>query len=308
LQENNINLPKYYSILAALVYYLAIPFIYLISVLPFPVLYVFSDFLYLVIYYVIGYRKKVVLENMRNAFPEKSDAEIRRICKEFFKYLCDLVLETIKTMTISKKEIISHCRFDPASFDLLSRLAGENKSIIMVMGHYGNWEWAGHPYSLLLKKFQLFVLYHPVENKHFDKLMYDIRTRNGTKLIDMKHTYKEMLAHRNEVTTTVFIADQTPQPSSAYWTTFLNQETPVFKGSEVIARKLNLPVVYAYMKRVKRGYYEMFAELLTENPAAMADGELTELHTKRLEQQIMAQPETWLWSHRRWKHKRPVVS
>jgi KDO2-lipid IV(A) lauroyltransferase len=308
LWEKGIDLRKQLYALAALIYYLAIPFIYLISILPFPVLYLLSDFMYVVVFYIFGYRKKVVFQNLRNAFPEKTEAEINRICKSCFKYLCDLVLETIKTLTISKPEVIKRCKFDPDSFDLLSKMADENKSIILVMGHYGNWEWAGHPYSLLLKKYQLYVIYHPIENnKYFDRLIHHIRTRNGTKLMAMRNTYKDMLAHKNELTTTVFIADQTPQPNSAFWTTFLNQDTPIFKGTEVIAKKLNLPVVYATVKRVKRGYYEMFADLLTNNPASLADGELSVLHTRKLEAEIMAQPETWLWSHRRWKYKRSDV-
>ena len=115
-----------------------------------------------------------------------------------------------------------------------------------------------------------------------------------------------MLAHRKDLTCNVFISDQTPMPDSAYWTTFLNQDTPVFKGTEVIAKKLNLPIIYASMKKVKRGYYEMFSETLVENPAQTTDGEISELHTRRLERDINEQPQDWLWSHRRWKYKRPV--
>ncbi len=292
--------------MAALVYFLVLPFIYLISLLPFPLLYLLSDFLYFIIFYVTGYRKKIVLQNLRNSFPNKTEKEINRLCKDFFHYLCDLMLETLKPLTMSKKSIVDRCKFDPASLALFQKLADENRSLILVMGHFGNWEWSGHPFSILLKH-RLYVLYHPLTNKHFDKLMYHIRSRNGTRMIDMKYAYKEMLLHRDELTATAFIADQTPQPNSAYWTTFLNQETPVFKGTEVIAKKLNLPVVYASIKRVKRGYYEMFAEILVDNPAATADGEISEIHTRRLEKDIIEQPEIWLWSHRRWKHKRPVA-
>ena len=194
-------------------------------------------------------------------------------------------------------------KLSPEALSLFSKLTGENKSFLLVLGHIGNWEWAGHSFSLLLKH-QLYVIYHPVANKYFDRLMYHIRTRNGTRLIAMKNTFREMLAHKNELNSTAFIADQTPQPDNAYWTTFLNQDTPVFKGPEVIAKKMNLVVVYTCVKKVKRGYYEIFAEILIENPASTADGEISEMHTRRLEQDIIAQPENWLWSHRRWKHKR----
>ncbi len=291
--------------MAALAYYLLLPFIYLISILPFPVLYLLSDFLYVIIYYVTGYRKKVVMQNMRNAFPEKTEKELNRLCKDFFHYLCDLILETLKTLTISKEAIIEHCKFDPKSFALFEQLAKDNQSVILVIGHFGNWEWSGHPCSLLLKH-QMYVLYHPVANKYFDKLMYHIRTRTGTKMMPMRTAFKEMLQHRNELTITAFIADQTPQPNGAYWTTFLNQDTPVYKGTEVISKKLNMPVVYASIRKVKRGYYEMFAEILVADPSKTAEGEISELHTRRLEQDILSKPETWLWSHRRWKHKRPI--
>ena len=289
----------------ALVYFLVIPFIYLLSALPFPVLYLFSDFLYFVLYYIIGYRKKVVLQNLRNAFPQKTDNEIQAICARYYRYLCDLFLETFKTLTISRAQMLRHCAMSPSATATFTKLADENKSFILVMGHQGNWEWAGNTFSLLCRH-QLFVIFHPLGNKYFNGLMYRMRTRFGTKLIPMRNTFKEMLAGKNELNATAFIADQTPQPNNAYWTTFLNQDTPVFKGTEAIARKLNIPVVYAQVKKVKRGYYQIFVEILTEDPMSAPDGALTEQHTRRLEADIIAQPETWLWSHRRWKHKRPA--
>ena len=289
----------------ALVFYIALPFIYLISVLPFAVLYLFSDLLFLILFRCVGYRKKVVRQNLRNAFPGKTDEEINVICKAFYHNLCDFMVETFKILTISKKGILKRCKFNPESLAVFSKYADEGKSVIMVMGHMGNWEWAGHPFSLLCRQ-RLVVLYHPLANKYFDRLMYRMRGRFGTRMIPMKTAFKHMLAHKNELTATVFISDQTPMPENAYWTTFLNQDTPVFKGTEVIAKKMNLPVVYCCVKKVKRGYYEMFTETLVENPAATGDGEISEMHTRRLERDIIAQPESWLWSHRRWKYKKPV--
>ncbi|MBS1771900.1 MAG: lysophospholipid acyltransferase family protein [Bacteroidetes bacterium] len=290
--------------MSAVIYYIALPFIYLLSILPFRVLYLVSDGLYVLLYYVLGYRKAVVLQNLQNSFPDKSDAEIKEICKRYYKYLCDLFLETFKTLTISKAKMQKHCYFNPASKAFLDKLAAENKSTILVMGHLGNWEWAGNTVSLQLKQ-QLYVIYHPISNKYFDWLMYNMRSRFGTKLIKMKNTFRDMLENREELSITAFIADQTPPPDSAYWTTFLNQDTPIFKGTELIARKINYPVVYARVVRVKRGYYEMFVDMLCENPKATKEGEISEMHTRRLEKDIIAQPEVWLWSHRRWKHKRP---
>lgn len=178
---------------------------------------------------------------------------------------------------------------------------------MIVMGHYGNWEWAGNTFALINKQ-QLYIIYHPLSNKHFDKLMYKMRTRFGNKLYAMKETMKEMVKNRHEVNVTAFIADQTPSPDNAYWTTFLNQDTPVFWGTEKISQKMNLPIVYTSVKRVKRGYYEIHCELFVEDPKNTTEGQISELHTKRLEKDIIEQPAIWLWSHRRWKHKRPVIN
>ena len=287
----------------AIVYYISLPFIYLLSLLPFPVLYTLSDFFCFVMFHMVGYRKQLVLQNLRNSFPEKSEQELLVIRKKFYKHLCDLFLETFKTLTISKNSMLKHCYFEPGSKALLNELSAQGKSLILVMGHQGNWEWAGNTCSTEINS-QLYVIYHPLANKYTDGLVYKMRTRFGTKLIAMRDTFKKMATMRNELTITAFIADQTPHPSNAYWMTFLNQDTPVFLGTERIARKLNSPIVYAFVKKVKRGCYEIHVELLVENPAATADGEITELHTRRLESDIISQPETWLWSHRRWKHKK----
>lgn len=289
--------------MSVLLYFLSLPFIYLVSLLPFPVLYLLSDAVYLLLYYVVGYRRKIVEQNLRNAFPEKSGAEIRKISREFYRYLCDLFLETFKTLTIGKKEMVKHCSFHPDTIALFDRLAAEGKSAILVMGHKGNWEWAGNTFSILCSQ-QLYVIYHPLANPHFNDLVYKMRTRFGTKLIAMHDTFRDMLAHRKEINATAFIADQTPHPQSAHWMTFLQQDTPVFKGTEKIAQKMNQPVVYVSVQRVKRGYYTVMAELLFMHPAGTEDGEITEAHTKKLEEDIILQPSTWLWSHRRWKHKR----
>ncbi len=289
--------------MAAILYYCVIPFIYLISLLPFRVLYIVSDGVYVLLFYVLGYRKQVVYQNLRNAFPRKTEKEIKAIGKRYYKYLCDLFLETFKTLTIGREKMLKHCYFNPAAAALFKKLAAEDRSFILVMGHLGNWEWAGNTFSMMCRH-QLYVIYHPLRNKYFDGLMYRMRTRFGTKLIAMKDTFREMLAQRNELNATAFIADQTPSPQNAYWTTFLHQDTPVFKGTEVIAKKIGYPVVYTRVKRVKRGYYEIEAEMLVDDPKATAENEISELHTRRLEKDIIDQPEVWLWSHRRWKHKR----
>lgn len=291
--------------MGAILFYCLLPFLYLISLLPFPVFYLFSDFIYFLLYRVVGYRKKVVFENLKNSFPEKSHYELKKIEKDFYRYLCDLFLETIKTLTISRSEAVKRCKFNAKTTLLFNELANKNQSCIIVMGHYGNWEWAGNSFSLQCKQ-QLYVIYHPLSNKYFDKLIYDLRTRFGTKLYAMKDTMREMIRNKNEVNATAFIADQTPSPDSAYWTTFMNQDTPVFWGTEKIAQKLNYPIVYITIKKIKRGYYEVDSELLINEPKNTSLGEISELHTRKLESDIITQPSIWLWSHRRWKHKKNV--
>lgn len=254
----------------------------------------------------MGYRKQIVLTNLRNAFPEKNEDEIQKLCKAYYHYLCDLFLETFKTLTISRTAMLKHCKFNESIIDIFNKLEQEQKSAILILGHLGNWEWAGNSFSLLFKQ-QLYVIYHSLANKHFNGLMYNMRTRFGTKLIAMNDTFKAMVALRKETNVTAFIADQTPPPQNAYWTNFLNQDTPVFWGTEKIARKLDYPVVYVQVKKIKRGYYEVFGEVLVEHPGLTEEGEISEIHTRKLEQDIIEQPSTWLWSHRRWKHKKPAT-
>lgn len=296
---------SYFRCMKALGYYLSLPFLYLLSALPGWIFYGVADFFFALLYYMIGYRRKVVMRNLRNAFPAKSEADLKKLEARFYRYLCDLFLETFKTLTISKTSMLRHCRLNENALALFNRYAEANKSVIIVMGHFGNWEWAGNTFSIL-GRHKLYVIYHPLTNKYFNRLIVDMRTRFGTGLIEMKNTMRDMLSKRGELSATAFIADQTPPPEGAYWTTFLNQDTPIFKGTEKIARKLNYPVIYVSVQRQKRGHYEIFAETLVEEPARTAEGEISELHTRRLEQDISAQPEIWLWSHRRWKHKRPV--
>ncbi|MEZ4788434.1 MAG: lysophospholipid acyltransferase family protein [Flavobacteriales bacterium] len=286
-------------------YYLALPFIYGIALLPFPLLYAFSDLLYLLLFKVIGYRREVVHTNLRNSFPDKSAAEIDRIASDFYRWFCDLVLETLKTLTISPGQVRQRVSFH--GIEVLREFASKRQSIVLVLGHFGNWELAGARYSQEVGVPQLYVIYHPLQNKHFDRLMHHMRTRHGTRLYTMRETTKSMIRDRGSNTATAFIADQTPPPERAYWLTFLGQDTPVFFGTEALARKLGYPVVYISITRPKRGHYSMQVETLVEDPAAMPEGAITEMHTQRLEKDIRRYPYLWLWTHRRWKHQRSAL-
>jgi KDO2-lipid IV(A) lauroyltransferase len=289
-----------------IIYFIFIlPLLFIISILPFFIIYAISDLMYLLIYKFIGYRKHVVRQNLKNAFPEKSESDLKLIEKKYYHFLCDVILETIQTISISERKMLKRCYMNDHSKKIFEEFNQQQKSCVIVLGHFGNWEWGGNTFSLTCKQ-QLYVLYHPLSNVQFDGLMKQLRTRFGAKLYAMKDAMREMIKNKNETTATAFIADQTPAPETAYWMSFLNQDTPVFLGTEKIAKKLNFPVVYVSLLRKKRGYYEFNAEVICANPQATIEGEITELHTKRLEQDIDMQPETWLWSHRRWKHKRKV--
>lgn len=287
-----------------IVYFLSLPLLYMISWLPFRLLYCLSNVLYLLVYKLLGYRKQVVLSNLKNAFPDKSAAEIEAICRGFYRYFCDLSLETIKLLSISRASLLSRMNAD--NLALLEKYQREQQSVILVLGHMGNWEFGG-AYLSLQNIPKLYAIYHPLVNPGFDQLMIKMRTRFGAGVYPMKRALRGMLKNKHETTATAFIADQTPGRKNAHWMTFLNQETAVFKGTEIIATKLDYPVIYVSVQKQRRGHYNLGCELLAEHPRQLAENELTELHTRRLEQDIIERPETWLWTHRRWK-RRPQIN
>lgn len=287
----------------ALAYYLALPVLYVIARLPWPVLYLLSNALYLMVYHVAGYRKEVVRTNLRNSFPEKAPEELRGIERRFYRWFCDLWLETLKTLTIPGDEVVRRVRVEEPT--ALQRHFAEGRSVILVMGHLGNWELGGARFSQL-GLHRLYVIYHPLSNPYFERLIVRMRTRLGNRLYAMNDVIRGMLRDRGEVTATAFIADQSPPPESAIWTEFLHQDTPVFGGTERIARKLGYPVLYVHIAQEQRGRYRMRIEELVADPMATAEGEITALHTRRLERDIREQPWLWLWTHRRWKHRRPA--
>lgn len=285
----------------ALFFYLTYPFIYAIASLPFSVLYRVSDLLYHLLK-LTGYRKEVILSNLRNSFPDKSPTDLEALSNQYYRYLGDLIVETCKTLKMSEQEARERCRFHDAGW--LNKLYGEKKSVILVLGHSGNWEWAG-PSVTLNTNYQLVVIYRPLSNVYFEKMMTRMRTKFGTRITPVNLTLRDMVANRGLVTATAFIGDQAACQDTAYWTTFLNQDTAVFTGPEKLAVKFNYPVVYLKVERVRRGYYEVFVELLFENPKNTVENEISEAYTKRLELDILKNPSIWLWSHRRWKHARP---
>lgn len=284
----------------AIIFYAVRPLVMLVASLPFRALYVVSDILSLV-FRVIGYRRKVILTNLRTSFPEKSESEIRSIANKYYQHMCDVIVESLKAMKMDEAETREHTIMQ--QHEWLNRLHNENKSILVVTGHFGNWEWASSCFQLNTP-YDLSVIYRPLSNEHFDKLVQRMRSRFGIKIIAEGRTLREMAAARKSVTATAFVADQSA-PRDAYWTTFLNQDTSIYMGPEKLAKKFNFPVVFVNMHKIRRGYYEMVVELLCENPAETEEGAISEMFARRLERDIINNPVTWLWSHKRWKHKRP---
>ena len=293
----------YIRLMQALGFYILLPFPYFISLLPSFILYLIADVLYYFIYYIFGYRKKAVRMNLKNSFPEKNDQERKEIEKKFYRHFSDLLIESAKALTISKKEIKKRRSFKKGSMEIFTRLHAEGKHCIALMGHYGDWETAGLSMSFQ-SPYLLKVIYRRLSNPYFNRLIYRLRNRFGALPLEMNEAPKELMKRALPLACTVFIADQTPPPDSALWLNFLNQDTPFFQGAEKLSRRLNYPVVFASVKKVQRGYYEITIELLCENPSTTSEGEITSLFAKKLEEDIIAQPEIWLWSHRRWKHKR----
>jgi KDO2-lipid IV(A) lauroyltransferase len=286
-------------------YYLFYGINWIVTLLPLPVLYFFSDFIYLLLYYFPSYRRKVVATNLKNSFPEKSEEELKCIEKKFYKHLADLFIETLKLSHMSKSQLMK--RFTVCNLGVISKLLEEKRDVIAVLGHYNNWEWlAALP---LYTKYKAVSIYKPLQNKYFNMFINKLRSQNGMVLTPMSNIIREIINDRknNINTISAFSSDQTPIKSEIrYWTTFLNQDTPVYMGTEKVASKYDMAIVFFHIQKIKRGYYTLNIELLFDHTAGLPDHLITETHVRRLEEIITEKPEYWIWSHRRWKHKRPA--
>ncbi len=283
---------------------LLIGFLYLVSLLPFWALYIIADVLFFVLYYLVKYRREVVNTNLKNAFPEKTTAERSKITIQYYGFLADLIVETIKTITLSEKKARQH--FKIINPQLLESYYANGKSVIAAAGHYGNWEIAN--IIGLYTKMEKLVVYKPLSNKVFDNFFMKVRSRFNANMIPMKMIFRKIIAYKNNPTLLVLVSDQTPTRSDAYYfTEFLNQETAVFLGIEKIAKTTDYPVVFMQIEVVKRGYYTCELVPLIENPKDTAEFEITNAHVKFLEAIIRKKPQYWLWSHRRWKFKKEDI-
>ena len=281
-------------------YYLVYGIFYLLSLLPMPVLYGISDFAYWIIYRVAGYRKKVVMNNLDIAFPEKTREEKLKIAAGFYRNLTDTFIETIKLVSASDRFIKKHVSGD---FTILKQLQAKGRKCQVHLGHNFNWEYAN--LALPLDVPYLFLcVYMPINNKPLDRLFRKIRSRSGSVLLPATEMRTAILPYRNETYLLALVADQNPgNPQHSYWMNFFGRPTPFVKGPEKGARANDTAVVFAHITKTKRGYYEVHLDLASEHPHLLPESELTKIYTRYLEKVIRAHPEMWLWSHRRWKHQ-----
>jgi Kdo2-lipid IVA lauroyltransferase/acyltransferase len=281
-------------------YHLVYAVIYIFSLLPLRVLYIFSEVFYLLAYYVFGYRKAVVRNNLLLAFPEKSAEERLRIEKKFFRNLSDTVFETIKLFSAGDKFILQHVQGDYSKVD---KYATEGRKIQLLLGHHFNWE-LSNLYGGLRTRQKFLGVYMPLQNKTAERLFKKMRSRTGTILIPATNMLRSMLPYRNESYVLALIADQTPaNPGHAYWVPFFGRPTAFLKGPEKGAKAGNTPVLFGYFVKVSRGNYSFILEEFPEQISSLREGELTLRYAAFLEKTIRQDPSMWLWSHRRWKHE-----
>jgi KDO2-lipid IV(A) lauroyltransferase len=285
-----------------LVYIIAYPFLWLISILPFRIFYWFSDCVYFLVYHVIGYRKKVVRENLALTLPHLSAVERKEIEKKFYQHMCDMFLEMIKTMSITPEEM--ERRFTITNMDLFHEYENKGKSVVLVASHYASWEWL-----LTLNKRMLFNgvgVYKKIANPYFDKLVRKIRGKYDAELVETKKAIPLMAQNQRDGILSLYglASDQSPKLDRIFHSMkFMGIEVPVHTGAEMLAKKYDLSVIFIKVKKVGRGYYEATIVPIADNPKEYENFEVTEKYLREVEKQILEAPEYYLWTHKRWKHR-----
>lgn len=283
---------------------------HLLAFLPLRVLYLVSYLLYIIIYRVVGYRRKVVRDNLTQCFPDKSVDELRKIERKFYRFFSDYIVETLKVLHISDTEMKQRMEFVDA--EVVDRFTTQGRSVMLLLGHYGNWEWIP---SLTMwcacpDNIQLGQVYRTLRNEWFDRFFLRLRSRFGTRGISKEVVLRTFLQYRRDglVSLTGFMADQTPSINNIHhWTQFLGRPTAALSGFEAIAKRLDMAVVYIDVELVKRGHYRATFRLLEDNPTACPDYDITDRYMQAMEQTIRRAPHAWLWSHKRWKHTPQTV-
>lgn len=281
-------------------------YFWLHALLPLKILYILSDILFFPMFYIVRYRRKLVYQNMKDSFPEKSEKEIRRMEKAFYHHFCDYIVETIKLLHISDKETRKRVKFH--NTEALQEIVDNGGSCLMLLGHYGNWEFVPSVTLWMRKGSVIFAqIYRPLKNKWFDRFFLKLRGRYHSECIAKQDTLRSILRYKSSgrPSITGFMADQTPSPANIHhWVNFLNHDTPVFTGVEKIAHKVGFSVFYFDVEKIKRGYYSVTIREISKNPKETEEFEITNKYMEMMEITILRAPEYWLWTHNRWKHKR----
>lgn len=288
-----------------IIYWLTYSGMWLLASLPFWLLYLLSDGLYLLLHHVVHYRRRVVRTNLKNSFPDKDEAELRAIERKFYHYICDYMLEEVKMMRMSFRAMKRRMTYENA--DLFLAMIEKHGGIVVMIPHYANFEWLIGMGQIMKEGDITAQVYKPLHDKYLDEMFKLIRSRFGGYNIPKHSTAREVIRLRrdNKRMALGLITDQSPNQSEAhYWTTFLHQDTVFMDGAERIAKMMDFPVFYAELYKERRGYCKVSFDLLTETPKQTADGEITECFARRLEQTILREPAYWFWSHKRWKLKR----
>ena len=287
----------------AFIYIISYPFLFLISKLPFRSLYLLSDAVRILVFNFLGYRKQVIINNLKLALPHLTDKERNTIKKSFQRHFCDLFLEIIKSMGMSKKEMLK--RFQIKNIEVLTQFEKQNRSAFIICGHYASWEWM---MSLGYHMKHLgYGLYKPIGNPYFDKLIKKIRSKHNAYMIPIQTAISIITAkeQNNERGVYGFASDQSPRPKPlSYWRSFMGIEVPVYTGAERLARSLNIPVLFGKINRVKRGFYEVEFKVISDQSASTKEYFITDTFTTWLEEQITADPSQYLWTHKRFKYAR----
>jgi KDO2-lipid IV(A) lauroyltransferase len=280
-----------------LIYILVYPIIWLLSILPFRILYFISDGVYLLVYYVIGYRKKVVFNNLKLSFPEKTTKELVKISKLFYHHFVDVFIEMIKSFTVSKKEVYKRYKYPNIDFK-------DGKSVILVGQHYANWEWIMSLDSFV--SYKGYAAYTKVNNNYFNNKILKSRTKFGTSLVKTSKIISEIKYNQKNNIQAMYglLSDQSPQlKRTFYWSAFLGVKVPIHTGAEMLAKRYDLNMVFMEVKKVKRGHYETTFSLITNDAPKYKDYQLTDIFLEKIEKQIRAKPEFYFWTHKRFKHK-----
>lgn len=277
-------------------------FLKIIAKFPFWFIYFLSDCFYLIVYYIVGYRKEVVFQNLKNSFPEKSDNELKEISKKFFRHFSDFTMETVKAISMKEKDFRE--RYIIKDIDKINKYYERGESVVVLTMHYNNWEW-GSCFPLFNKHTGLAV-YKPLHNKQFDSFMNKTRSVFGAELTPNSNVLRRVLmAKRQNEPVSIWLAgDQTPPVFHDFWVTFLNQEAMFYPGPAFISKKFNYPVFFQNTVKTARGKYEVNFDLLFENPKEFSEVEIIKFYIQKMEDVIREKPEFYLWSHKRWKHKR----